>query len=238
MDFIGVFRPLGGFYIPITFTTNRGGLLEIINRGSFDLLVNIPTGGQVIQEARSKCIWRLQDLQGQQVVTIQAQMTHDEIYGWNGTFSPFYDRFYVNVYQAGEIDWYPPVSLTIPQIDGGVQSKTVAANGGTSGAILTIPAAVPGPPLTNGYLQLCGFDVEVTASGTFENHQMQVSGVGGPTSTLEYTIASLVGDTWAFAPRWDPPLTGRANTAIVFTLVVPFTSAITRLNAYWYEVFQ
>lgn len=235
MQYLGVFRPLGGFYIPIIFVTNSNSLLEIINRSGFELLIDMPTGGSVVQEARSKAIYRMQGIQGQQVVTIQAQQAHDINYGWNATFSPSYDKFFVNIWQEGETEWYPPTSITEPEIHGGVSNATASVNGGTSGTILTIPAASPTPPLTNGYLQLTKFQVSVTASAAFENHEFQLTGAG---TTLEYTVASKVNDTFWQQEVWDPPLTSDANTALVFKLVVPFTSAILRLNAFWYEVFS
>lgn len=116
MQYLGVFRPLGGFSIPIVFVTNSNSLLEIINRSGFELLIDMPTGGAVIQEARSKAIYRMQGIQGQQVITIQAQMAHDYVFGWNGSFSPAYDRFFVNIWQQGEIDWYPPTRATCGEL--------------------------------------------------------------------------------------------------------------------------
>lgn len=230
--------------ITIPFSVGEDGIIEVINLSNFNLSVAFDTMGTAFQEARSKVMYRSQQGQiGSQTVTISTPA--------NGV-SPAGNRYIrlpcsyqngetgflgvsLNIYQAGEVDWAAPVSLTLPP----AQSCYFATKNGTAGYTLVLPTTATffmNVPLTLGTCDLLGFDYtgrDATGAGggnlTISNLNNQPDG----STTIVYSLFSNSGITQQpLIVRFPSPIPNALGNQITFT-VPNLNTAFSTLTAYY-----
>lgn len=134
--------------IPVLSSTE--GLIEIINYSIYPVRVDFQSQGSVTQEDRSKCIYHLvSGAFGPQ--TIQISPFNQFIDPESGSLAlptgPLFTAqginsnvIIINVYQIGEIEWYPPLSLGQALLQGQTSIQTTGV-AGTGALVLTLPTA-------------------------------------------------------------------------------------------------
>lgn len=208
----------------------RNGLIEFINLGIFDLQVTLPMGDVTI-EARSKSIWQLPEAyQGQ----VPLQITPVLIY--NLQPSPPVTQFFaqpvagtasvlwINTYEEGERDLYPPTSLGAP---GPGQSFFVSTN-------TNPPAITIGPfaayPLSAIYL----WGLDVTGNQPTANSAGVISIAGLVSGTWQMELSQVTGVVMQpLLVRWSPPLASTLGGTVALTTSAAMTGANLRTTLYY-----
>ena len=231
----GVYVPLK----PITPTVLlRAGLLEIINKTPYDIAINLAPGGTLVQEANSKCIYRLVQSGQGLTITLQPSNTTSNNGLTNILVTPPNNVIIINNYEPGEIDWYPPVSLN-PEIPA-LQQQFGFLNYQCQGKIdlnsgsFTVPASG-----TSYQTFLLGFDLTVGFASAVAGHQLNIVGIisnyfqGAGNNALQYQIVASTNVGYVLNERFPVPLLINGTTGATFSFSSPFTGIGTALNVYW-----
>lgn len=159
----------------------RSGWMEIINKTPYDLQFNLQPGGLIYQDSWSKCVYKLTDA-GQAVeVFVQpgaGNYTPGNVYQpiTNIVMSPPNALIAVNVYEEGEIEWYPPIALS-PQYPSG-QNTTGYTNYGILGVSPFNSAVTVGNPANSTVpYYLLGFDFTYGLASTATGGTLKIGNI-------------------------------------------------------------
>ena len=227
-------------YVPqqpiIVQMVNRQGYIEIINKSPYDLSMNFVPGGNVVQEASSKCIYSVPD--GGQGLTIvpQAPLTNSSNNLTNILVTPPNNYIIVNAYNDGEIQWYAPISLTpaIPSIQqqfGFLNYQTFSTDNLQNGTAVTTAASGAGAQIF-----LLGFDLCAAPNATVSNRHLTISGIitnffQSTNNTLVYEVYENATTASAIPEKFPCPiLVGTSGASFQMSGV---SSGNISLNIYW-----
>jgi hypothetical protein len=230
----------------IPFTVGKDGIAEVVNLTNFGILVTFDVLGTVFQEARSKCMYRCQQAaMGPQTVTVSTPV--------NGTFpgSPRYIRLpvayqngvtglwpiFLNIYQAGEVEWSPPVSIANPPAQSCYSALATITTSGTL-VLPTTDTFFNNVPSQLGTVDLLGFDLTSNASGAGSGNLVisNIHAMPDGSTTLNYQVTTpTVASGTTFVPfniRFPAPLPNALGFPITFTLS-GLSSGVFQLVAYY-----
>jgi len=207
----------------------RNGLIEFINLSSFDLQVDLPMGSITIEQ-RSKSIWRLPEAyQGQVPLTVTPVLVYvlQPITGAQFFANPvagIASVLWINTYEEGEIEWYPPASLGSA---GPGQSFFLSTN-------TNPPAITIGPfvayPLSGIYL----WGLDVTGNQPTANSAGVISIAGLVSGTWQIELSQVTGVVMQpLLVRWSPPMASTLGGTITLTCSAPMTGANLRTTLYY-----
>ena len=229
---------------PVPLQVGRNGLVEVINLTAFDIFVSLPVLGTIFQESRSKVVYRASEAtQGAQLLSVQrtASGTFANIpnrvvrvpyVGQNGEIG--FLGIYVNVYEEGEIEWYPPVALSPPASQTCFYESTFS----TTNLSFSLPttASFFGAPANEAYCNLLGFDFSGNAPSANISTALAITNLnnqpGGSTQLL-YKVAANTGQQVPhYEVRFSTPIPNFSGQAITFS-VSGATGVDMVLNAYY-----
>lgn len=223
----------------VNINSGKASYLEILNYGPAMLQVNFQSGGTLWHGGRKQAIYKLVDQnQGAQTITITIPMLFSYVDAFiapnvplqilNFTepshLSPANAPFFVNIYQDGEIDWYPPFELS-SLINKVTNFTTHAPAAGpytllvpttaTAFTLTRVPAAFQNTYLTGFDITIDAASASTTGTMTITNLQTQDDG----SNQLAYRLRSMtVPDAQLYSIRFPDPISNQSNSQITFNM--------------------
>lgn len=194
----------------------RSGWMELINKTPYDLQFNLQPGGMIVQDSWSKCVYKISDA-GQAVeVFVQpagGNYTPGNIYQpiSNIQLSPPNALLIVNVYEADEIAWYPPIALS-PQYPSGQNLTGYLNYGILSASNFSSAITTPGPGAGQTLVYyLLGFDFTYGLASAATGGMLQISNLMTnfdqlTNNTLNYQIGGNSQYSQALIVRFPTPI--------------------------------
>lgn len=228
-----------------------GGYIEVINLSDYLIQLTFQSQGSVFQESNSKVLYRAVEALGTQVVQVivpkymLSQFNPAQSFPETQSASgQLHNMLFLNVYEAGEIDPYSPVSLQA------MNPKRIAqvniSGNFTTTQTLTIPDTFTafGAPVSVCYC--LGFDFTAgapTAATTSVLTISNIEGFDGGATQMFYVFAAFPTTTYApVSIRFAQPLVNRpifnptTGTDAPLTFSLTATQATTALNVYYYLI--
>jgi hypothetical protein len=224
----------------------KNGFIEVINLTGFLLRVGFQSMGTILQEGRSKVIYKIvQDIQGTQMVTLIAppKAFPALVPGGTGFFSiplsnqaatgPNPPGVYLNSYEEGEIEWYPPVALGAADTQGSYFMQASAVSVALS-MLLPNTSTVYGVAPADGICYLLGFDLSSGTPAAGNTQDLTISNLfqqPDGSSSLLYRYAFQTTAGIIDRVRFPTPIPNNFGTQITFAM--PSASTTVRVNAYY-----
>lgn len=224
----------------ITVNVGKNGFVEILNYTGFLFQVGIGTFGTCWHDAYGRAIYPIQNAMGPQTISIGIAVSPDIdscfgqpnlLFQEASGFGDIIGRYYINVYQEGEAQWYPPYSMTnpVPQMLSGYATKTAV------GASLSLSLPIQAPVGGLGRCYLTGFDftcgintTPTSATLTLTNVIAQESG----SSSLAWRFTTGANGLPLQQVRFPAPIPNDPGNQPTYSIGSLGATAI--LNAYYY----
>lgn len=230
--------------IPVQLSQN--GLIEVINLSHFALNLNLQAKGQVVQEPRSKVIYKgVAAITGTQMIDISIPLLYTSA---NGVGNTLYNVglaknnpssvVFVNSYEEGEIEWYPPVSLGTSVLQS--ISNFMSSGATTSAITLTLPNTANLWVSTNPIFAACyltGFDLSLDNNPTSTAGTMTITGLRQQqdgSNTLFYRLrTTTAAQIQVITVRYPDPIPNQYGQNIVLNVPALGGASMT-LNAFYF----
>lgn len=212
----------------------RAGLIEFINESMLDITVTMPQG-TIIIEQRSKTIWKIPTyLQGQVSIAFapiyQYQIQPQGIaFFQNNPVMGTASVLWINTYEDGETEWYPPIALgALSSSNGAAFFKSATAPNGVVTNIIIGPFV----SYPNSCIFLWGVDSHAEAPSATANATLTISGLIG--GQINYEVGAFLNSfPQQLSVRYSPPLSSTAGGSI--TVSAPAWTA-NRFTTVYYTV--
>lgn len=234
----------GSYNFEVPVNVGPGSYVELINLSAYDLHIRIDRGDFTMPARKQWLIPMSESAYGQQQMNItpinqyvpvnpDANNVFAQINTAVNTLQPI---LWVNVYQQGEIEPYPPIDLgqAVGWPQGPLQLASAQAATGNP-LTLTVPPNVSLPSYQNVYI--FGFDLTATQpTAAFQTPNIQIANLFGGTANYALGAQGATaanGQIPGLFPRFNPPIWGKNGQSVVFSL--PSLNSAIDLNV-WYAL--